>query len=218
MGIAERKERQKAELRDTILAAARRIFVQEGAAALTMRRIADAVEYSPGTIYLHFSSREEIALQLVREGFAALLAAIEPVLTIADPMERIRAVGRAYIEFGLADPETYKLTFMEDAKYVYAVLQPAQEEPGQRAFDVLVAALREAIADGRIKPVDPNDAAQALWAGLHGVLSLHIICPLMLGDAARVATLLADALLTGLGSADATAGAANQAPSGDGRV
>jgi AcrR family transcriptional regulator len=206
MGVAERRERQKAELRDTILAAARRIFIEEGAEALTMRRIADAVEYSPGTIYLYFESREAIAIQLVREGFEKLVAAIAPAAgAVADPVDRIRAIGAAYTEFGIADPETYKLIFMEDAKYVYAAMAPsaapgpcASDEPGERAFGVLAQAVAEAVARGVFRPVEAERAAEALWAGLHGALSLHITCPVMMPEVRAVATLVQESMLAGL--------------------
>jgi len=210
VGISERKERQKAELRDAILSAARRIFAEEGADALTMRRIADAIEYSPGTLYLYFSSREEIAMQLVAEGFQKLLERIGPALAIDDPVERLRAIGRAYVAFGLADPQTYKLIFMQDPKYVYSVLSPdaaaaGAETPadpgrsGQQAFESIAFAIGAAVAAGRFKPVDPQRAAEAFWAALHGVVSLHITCPKMLPDAASTARLLEDMLVAGSG-------------------
>jgi AcrR family transcriptional regulator len=206
MGVAERRERQKAELRDTILAAARRIFVEEGAEALTMRRIADAIEYSTGTIYLYFESREAIAIHLVREGFEKLVSVVGPAAAVvADPVERIRAIGTAYTEFGIADPQTYKLIFMEDAKYVYAAMAPnagseqcATEEPGERAFGVLAHAVAEAVESGRFGPVEPARAAEALWAGLHGVLSLHITCPMMLPEVRTVVAIIQEAMLSGL--------------------
>jgi AcrR family transcriptional regulator len=205
MGIAERKERQKAELRDLILAAARMIFAEEGAAALTMRRIAEVIEYSPGTIYLYFANREEIALQLVREGFEKLLAAFGPALAIADPVERLRAFGQAYLAFGLAEPQSYKLIFMEDAKFAYSVLEPSalepsepDDDPGQRAFELLSSTIRAAVASGQFKPVDSEQAADAIWAALHGVLSLSITCPNSIGDVMTVGTLLSDTLIAGL--------------------
>jgi AcrR family transcriptional regulator len=204
MGIAERKERQKAELRDTILAAARRIFLEEGPEALTMRRIAEAIEYSPGTIYLHFESREEIALHLVREGFEKLVAVMTPVVSfVADPVERIRAIGAVYTDFGIRDPETYKLIFMENAKYVYAAMAPAGEpsgeiEPGDRAFGFLAQAVAEAVERGMFSPVDAERAAEALWASLHGVVSLHITCPAMMPEVRAVAMIVQEAMLAGL--------------------
>ncbi|MBC8740591.1 TetR/AcrR family transcriptional regulator [Paraburkholderia sp. UCT31] len=123
MGIAERKNRQKQALRERILDAARRIVVGEGFAALSMRKIADAIEYSPATLYLHFASRDDIARALCAEGYARLLATFVPLVQIADPAERLKALGRAYVAFGVEHPETYRLIFMEDPSYTGAALR-----------------------------------------------------------------------------------------------
>ena len=131
MGITERKTRQKQALRERILDAARRIVVREGFAALSMRKIADAIEYSPATLYLHFASRDEIARALCTDGYAQLLATFEPLAQIVDPAERLRALARAYVGFGVAHPQTYRLIFMEDPTYMSAALGGAAEaEPG----------------------------------------------------------------------------------------
>lgn len=122
MGIAERKNRQKQALRERILDAARRIVMREGFAALSMRKIADAIEYSPATLYLHFASRDEIARALCAEGYAQLLETFVPLAQIADPAARLKAIGRAYVAFGVAHPETYRLIFMEDPSYTGAAL------------------------------------------------------------------------------------------------
>ena len=122
MGIAERKNRQKQALRERILDAARRIVMREGFAALSMRKIADAIEYSPATLYLHFASRDEIAQALCAEGYAQLLETFVPLAGIVDPAERLKALGRAYVAFGVAHPETYRLIFMEDPSYTGAAL------------------------------------------------------------------------------------------------
>jgi AcrR family transcriptional regulator len=122
MGIVERKSRQKQALRERILEAARRIVMREGFAALSMRKIADAIEYSPATLYLHFASRDEIAQALCAEGYAQLLETFVPLARIADPAERLRALGRAYVAFGVAHPQTYRLIFMEDPSYTGAAL------------------------------------------------------------------------------------------------
>ena len=127
MGITERKTRQKQALRERILDAARRIVVREGFAALSMRKIADAIEYSPATLYLYFASRDEIARALCTEGYAQLLATFEPLAQIADPAERLKAMARAYVGFGVAHPQTYRLIFMEDPTYMGAALGAASE-------------------------------------------------------------------------------------------
>ena len=127
MGITERKTRQRQALRERILDAARRIVVREGFAALSMRKIADAIEYSPATLYLYFASRDEIARALCTEGYAKLLATFEPLAQIADPAQRLKAMAHAYVGFGVAHPQTYRLIFMEDPTYMGAALGAAPE-------------------------------------------------------------------------------------------
>src|ERR1700684_1932545 len=139
MGIVERKNRQKQALRERILDAARRIVMREGFASLSMRKIADAIEYSPATLSLHFASRDEIAQALCAEGYAQLLETFVPLAQIADPAERLRALGRAYVAFGVAHPQTYRLIFMEDPSYTGAALGGAaavgtgNAQPGDEA-------------------------------------------------------------------------------------
>jgi AcrR family transcriptional regulator len=159
MGITERKTRQKQALRERILDAARRIVVREGFAALSMRKIADAIEYSPATLYLHFASRDEIARALCAEGYAQLLSSFEPLAHIADPAERLKALGRAYIAFGVEHPETYRLIFMEDPSYMGAALGGPSSTGAQRD-QALAAQPENAEADaGASAPADETPAA-----------------------------------------------------------
>jgi AcrR family transcriptional regulator len=179
MGIPERRERQKAELRDLILTAAARIIADDGFAALTMRKIADAIEYSPATIYLHFSSRDEIALELVRNGFTTLLERMAPAAQLADPLERVHAIGRAYLAFATSDPETYKLIFMEDERFASPIMMQLKNDdgnPGDGSFDLLVNAVRELIDRGIFRPLPAETIAALLWSSLHGIAALKISC------------------------------------------
>jgi len=153
MGIVERKSRQKQALRERILDAARRIVMREGFAALSMRKIADAIEYSPATLYLHFASRDEIAQALCAEGYAQLLATFVPLAQIADPAERLKALGRAYVAFGVAHPETYRLIFMEDPSYTGAALGGAAAASRKGAGGA-VAVVADASADAANETVE----------------------------------------------------------------
>ncbi len=208
MGIAERRERQKAELRELILSAARTIVLTDGFAELSMRKIADMIEYSPATIYLHFASRDDIALQLVREGFVDLLRYLEPAAAIDDPLERLRTIGRRYIAFGLERPESYRLVFMEDPKFSSEVIGPnlvGPDDLGKRAFDLLEATVRELVERGTFRTADPHQAAEVLWAGVHGVVSLQLSCAGNAGayffqDVDAVTELLLETLARGLGA------------------
>lgn len=180
MGIAERKTREKQALRERILDAARRIVMRDGFAALSMRKIADAIEYSPATLYLHFENRDEIAHALCAEGYAQLLETFVPLAAIEDPRERLHALGRAYVAFGLAHPQTYRLIFMEDPSYTSATLTGNRsDDSGDAAFQIMIDAL-DALRDAGRLPL-PSTAsvvwAEALWSILHGIVALQLTCP-----------------------------------------
>ena len=201
MGIAERKERQRAELRDQILAAARRIVLHEGFEALTMRKIANEIEYSAATIYLYFENREAIGHQLCAEAFEHLLSYMRIAVATPDPVERLFAIGRAYARYGFENPEEYKLLFMTDAAFMEAVFgaEPDADDPGQRAFDVVVDAVRAAQAAGRIVDRDPTLIAEMLWTSTHGVVSLALQCKMVIESPIdELADAMAAALLRGL--------------------
>jgi AcrR family transcriptional regulator len=204
MGIAERKERQRAELREQILAVARRIVLDEGFDALTMRKIGDAIEYSPATIYLYFENREAIGRQLCAESFEHLITYMAPVAQISDPYERLRAVGRSYTRFGFENPEEYRLLFMTDSAFMEALFPPDHvtdpENPGERAFQFVVDAFRAAQAAGAIRPDgDPVALAEMVWTACHGVVSMALTCPRALETPPEaLADTLCDTMLRGL--------------------
>ena len=170
--------REIAEFREEVLRAARRIVLKEGFDALTMRKIADAIEYAPGTIYLYFESRDAIAFELCRAGFETFLAALLPATAIADPAERFRELGRRYIRFGLENPETYRLIFMQDPKYASAAFREdadAADSPGKQALALLVAIFTELLDAERLAiDADPTALAEMVWAAVHGIVSLKI--------------------------------------------
>jgi AcrR family transcriptional regulator len=174
----DRREREKAEFREEVLAAARRIVVEEGFAALTMRKIAEAIEYAPGTIYLYFDSRDAIAFELCRAGFEELLSALAPARSIADPAERLHELGRRYVRFGLENPETYRLIFMDHPKYVEVAFQEHSEEadaPGKQALELLVSIFAELRKRKQLATnADPAALAEMMWVAVHGIVSLKL--------------------------------------------
>ncbi len=121
MGTKERRQREKKDQRQKILDAALEIINQEGFAALSMRKLADRIEYSPASIYLHFDSREHIARELSAAGYAQLLDRLTAAASNPNPIERLTAVNQSYVAFGLEHPETYRLIFMGDSGYMTAV-------------------------------------------------------------------------------------------------
>ncbi|BCF88748.1 MULTISPECIES: TetR/AcrR family transcriptional regulator [Paraburkholderia] len=223
MGIAERKTRQKLELRTRILDAARRIVMREGFGALSMRKIADAIEYSPATLYLHFESRDAIARALCAEGYAQLLASFEPLIAIEDAADRLKAIGRAYVAFGVAHPETYRLIFMEDPSYTGAALVGEANTDGgddadhadDKAFRLMIESIDALKADGRLPGApDSQVCAEAFWATMHGIVALHLTCPVF--PRAPLDAVVDAALVAWFGAGDATTAANNGETTGEG--
>ena len=205
MGISERRERERQEVRRKILDAARELFAAEGYDAVTMRKVADAIEYSPTAIYLHFPDKETLVRELCAEDFLTLAKAFQRLGREPDPVERIRKIGMAYVDFGLKHPNHYRLMFMTASPH-----PPGEEKalskgnPDEDAYAFLVATVAQAIGAERLRPEhrDPHLVAQLLWSGVHGVVSLRIAR----GDdrwlewkpARKVAQALVDAQLRGL--------------------
>ncbi|HEX6738781.1 MAG TPA: TetR/AcrR family transcriptional regulator [Vicinamibacteria bacterium] len=160
-------------MRRKILEAARELFTSEGYERVTMRRIAEAIEYSPTTIYNHFADKNALVDALCEEDFGRLLTSMAGVELPADPIERIRELGKAYCRFGLENPNHYRYMFMtpfEQKAGADHELSPS----GEAAFGLLHDAVREAVRSGRFHPVEPLAAAQVLWASLHGAVALLI--------------------------------------------
>ena len=112
MSAKSRREHQKTELRRMILDAARDVFVREGYDHVSMRKLAEKIEYSPGTIYLHFNSKEALLTSLIDESFAKLSQVLEKAVDPSDPVETLRLGLRAYVDFGLRNPNHYHFAFM----------------------------------------------------------------------------------------------------------
>src|SRR5215203_1496286 len=112
MGTVERRERERLETRAKIMDAARDLFAREGYDAVSMRRIAEAIEYSPTAIYVHFRDKQDLLLQICQSDFVSLAQGIAELQQVADPIERIKRMGHAYIWFGVQHPNHYRLMFM----------------------------------------------------------------------------------------------------------
>jgi len=127
-----RSDADKAEVRDLILATARRMVLDHGFAGLSIRKLAAAVGYVPGTIYLYFKNRDEIVREICRSGFAELYERMKLAADVANPRERLASLMRAYADFAIENPETYRLSFMEDPKFTEEMFRraPLETEEG----------------------------------------------------------------------------------------
>jgi AcrR family transcriptional regulator len=177
MTVQERRAREREELKELILDTARTLFVEEGYEAVTMRRIADRIDYSATALYVHFKDKAALFRELCERDFYALGQRFQELARIADPVERLRQTGLAYVDFALDHPNHYRLMFMTP----HPLIEPAQElvrkgNPEEDAYAFLKATLAEGQARGLFRPEfdDLERTAQVMWAGVHGLVSLHI--------------------------------------------
>src|SRR6516164_6298516 len=132
MGLQERRARQKESVREEIMDAARTLFVKEGYEHVSMRKIAEKIEYAPGTIYLYFRDKAEILDRLSDETFAKLEKRMQAIhADPSSPLDGLRRGLRTYIQFGIDNPNQYIVTFVQ-AKQLPNDHQP---QAGQRCFD-----------------------------------------------------------------------------------
>ena len=178
MGPRERRTREREQTKSRILDAAREMFVQDGVEAVTMREIAKRIEYTPTAIYHHFRDKQALIEELCLIDFRGLAQAFGKIGRIEDPIERVRRLGAAYIDYGLEHPSHYRFMFMTPKPMLPASsLGISDDDPDSHAYGVLRATVAAGIAQGRYRPefADPDELAQVLWAGVHGIVSLDVL-------------------------------------------
>jgi AcrR family transcriptional regulator len=179
VGLVERREREKLALRQEILNAARDLFVTEGYRSVSMRKIAERIEYSPTTIYLYFKDKTELLHAICEATFTNLRACIAASIDgIEDPLAAMKAGLTEYVHFGLKHPNEYLVVFMsppglpEEADYDGISHVPAAGE----AFDLLRQAVARCVAAGVFPGRDIETTAQVLFCVVHGLTSNLITC------------------------------------------
>src|SRR5436305_4507742 len=181
-----RKEHAAENLRPALIEAAARLIATEGASGLTLRRVADAVGTSTMAIYTHFGGMPELRRAVRREGFARLTARLAAVGETDDPLADLAGIGRAYYENATANPDLYRIVFMEQA------LDEADAVIGSESFRFLEGGVERCIAAGVFRDADATELATQLWALGHGGVTLKLAGLLTEDQAARclVGTLL----------------------------
>jgi AcrR family transcriptional regulator len=178
MGVKERREREKTETRDKILDAARELFVTEGYEGVSMRRVAEKIEYSPTAIYVHFADKETLFRELCHQDYARLAEVFQSSAISSDPIERLKQIGAIYVEFGTGYPNHYKFMFMtpHPVQGLDEVDREVHGNPEKDAYAFLKWAVQEAIDAGcfREESRDAGLISQTLWGAVHGVISLEI--------------------------------------------
>jgi AcrR family transcriptional regulator len=182
--IRHRQAQEKQELRQAILTAAGELFLEQGYERFSLRKVAERIGYSPTTIYLYFRDKDDLLFTVVDEGFVRfgqqLAAAAE---SQEDPWERLIALGRAYVTFGLQNPVYYQLMFLQRTDFL-TQRQMGEDQPRIASFRVLQQAVQQAIDAGVLRPGDAKSYSDVLWALVHGITSLALSMPTF--DASRI--------------------------------
>ncbi|HLO69598.1 MAG TPA: TetR/AcrR family transcriptional regulator [Flavipsychrobacter sp.] len=175
MGISERKEREKQEMRRRILDVAMNMFLVDGYEKTSLRNIAEKIEYSPATIYLYFKDKDELFYEVQKDAFQKLNEVFAQHVTATEPLARLRQICHTYVQFGIANPELYDLMFIIRAP-MNVVEEKEMWDNGTDAFDFLVQTLTACIEQKLIKYTDPMIAALSVWSMGHGLISLNVRC------------------------------------------
>ncbi len=153
--------------------AAREMFVAEGYANVSMRKIADKIGYSPTTIYLYFKDKTDLVHQICEQTFARLAQNIKAIQQLSDnPMEKLRSGLREYIHFGLKHPSQYEIVFITPLPINFET--SFEESNGAIAFGTMREVVAECVSANLLKNNDIELLSQTFWAGIHGVTSLLI--------------------------------------------
>ncbi|MCC7156712.1 MAG: TetR/AcrR family transcriptional regulator [Bryobacterales bacterium] len=181
MGVTERRAREKEELRSRIIEAATELFVHEGYTSVSMRRIAEKIEYSPSTIYLYFKDKADLVTHICAETFRKLTAALDAIVSSGESASnKLRSCLRAYIDFGLQNPNHYYVTFCVP-EYQWKDVSPETEggiyQLGIQAFQSLRDGLTACQRSPEFRIEDVETTAQMVWTMIHGVTSLLITLP-----------------------------------------
>lgn len=176
MGITERKEKQKQEIRKMILEASLKLFMEQGFENVSIRKIADLIEYSPTTVYLYFKDKNEILFNLHEQGFQKMAEYNSDLWTIKNPVVRLAKMGEYYLQFGLENPAYYELMFILKApmEALESLDSNCEWKSGDQALGKLKDTIRECMDKGLIEQGDVDAVAMAIWSMVHGMVSLAI--------------------------------------------
>ena len=178
MGIKERQERDREAVRRSILDAARELFVAEGFQNVSIRKIAERIEYSPAAIYGYFPSKDDIFFALAEEGLRLLgdpqAIRQDPAMRDAPPLERVRAIFWKLYLFSRDQPQYFALIFVD--RSVPRISREYERFAFMRSRKQnILEALQACVDEGALpKTLNTSVAMRALMVGIVGVAVLRL--------------------------------------------
>jgi len=200
MGIIEKRAKHKEEFRKEILDSARELFINDGYETFSMRKLAEKIGYSPTTIYLYFKGKDDLLLAISEEFFEHFSFELNRIRSLSnDPVETLRQSFLYLLEFGLKNPNQYKVIFFTNSSLYGTHEEFVQRESMARnAYFSFKEMVRECIKAGRFREMDEDVIAQALAIASHGLVTMTLYRPHFLNEKIEiVARTMADALLRG---------------------
>jgi AcrR family transcriptional regulator len=175
MGVRERQERDREQVYRRILDAARELFVAEGYRNVSIRKIAEKVEYSPAALYSYFPSKDDLFFALAEEGFRKLFEFTnDPEMMAGDPLAAIRHGFLRYYLFSRKHPEYFELMFVDRS---VPQISKEWERFGfvEQMIDEVCAVLQRGIDQGVFPGgMNPEVAFHILWAAVHGPATVAV--------------------------------------------
>jgi len=167
-------DRRRKKVREAIIDAAEVIFKTDGEEGISMRRLADAIDYSPAAIYKYFASKDDLYTAIREMFFERLLARIHTAMAQGGEIHILcENCLRAYIEIGMEEPNHYMMAFSTTSKEVQPHIHDEKEQSFQ-AENELVEMIRAGMDDGVFREMDPFVASKSVWASLHGMTMLMV--------------------------------------------
>lgn len=181
VSVSSPAERRRNKIRARILSAAEQVFAREGADGLSIRRLAENIDYSPAAIYKYFKSKDELVDELKETFFELILEKVHSIADHATPFsERSRDYVATYVRIAVEKPHHYAAAFAGEA----VSEGPVEHEPGfelskkGQAFTALRGMIEEGVAIGAFRAeIDPSLAAKSLWASMHGLTMMIVHLP-----------------------------------------
>ncbi len=199
MGVTEKRARHKEEFRREILDSARGIFVNDGYDGFSMRKLAEKIDYSPTTIYLYFKNKDDLLFAICEEFFANFFAELNHIRSVSrDPIDTLRQAILYLIEFGLKNPNQYKLIFFSKSN-IYGTREEfvKGESMARNTHFTFKDMIRACIKAGQLRKLDEDLIASSLATASHGLVTMILYRPDFYKRGDIIARSLVDALLKG---------------------
>jgi AcrR family transcriptional regulator len=173
MRVSQRRMQEKIEMRQLIIDAAVKMYIEEGYEKLTLRGIAQRIDYSSTTIYLYFKDKHELFHAMHEWAFKQLLIEFDNLSGIKNPVERLKGISSVFIEFAFKNPELYDLMFILNEP-MCAEANMEDWKCGQSAYQFLVDTLTECLEQNLIVSDNVQALAFMFWSSTHGMISLYL--------------------------------------------